>query len=383
MRRARRVRAAVLAALLLAAAGGAARADVALAFLSPAPLKPLVGEATFKFSVGPHDPPVERVDVYVGGALAGTARGPEWTLTVAVPAGASGKPVIAAAFAGGRLVGRAKLYTAQFVVSDNVEVLRVQLYPVVTDRSGRAVEGLRRDDFTVLEDGKPVKIEDFESNPSTLRLALLMDVSGSMGDRITLVQEAAQGLLDSLRPEDEVALYAFNDSTRLLQEATRDRAAVGAALDSLQASGATGLYDAVVRVVDDLKGVSGRKSILVFSDGRDRGSTTTLEKAVETARRSDVLIYSIGAVHEDDERKGREDLVALAETSGGKALFFDETEDMSDGFGAVVQDLRAQYFLSFAPPPGPPGVRRLQVRVRNGNDYVVRARTTYVRGGSR
>jgi Ca-activated chloride channel family protein len=378
--RSRRLALAALAAL--AAAVPAARADVALAFLSPAPLKPLVGEATFSFRVGAHDPPVERVDVYVGGALAGAARAPDWTLTVPVPPEASGTPVLAAAFAGGRLVGQAKLYTANFVVSDNVEVLRVQLYPVVTDRSGHAVEGLKRSDFTVLEDGRPVRIEDFESKPSTLRLALLMDVIGSMGDRISLVQEAAQGLLDSLRAADEVALYAFNDSTRRLVAPTRDRAAVVAGLETLQAAGATGLYDAVVRVVDDLGRLGGRKAVLVFSDGRDRGSTTTLERAVEAARRSDVLIYSIGAVSPNDEGKGREDLLALARTSGGKALFFDETQDLADGFSAVVEDLRAQYFLSFAPPAGPPGVRRLQVKVRNG-DYVVRARTAYVHGGGR
>ncbi|MBP7147872.1 MAG: VWA domain-containing protein [Acidobacteria bacterium] len=349
-----------------------------LRFTSPLPGDIVAGEQLIQLAVGDGGRGVERVDVYIGGRLAGVARAPLWSLTANVAPEESGAEFLAVAYSAGQVVAKARVQTRRVVVEERMDVSRVQLYPVVTDRRGRYVASLKEQDFEVLDEGRPVQLKSFSGQPEPLKLTLLLDASRSMSDSLSLVQSASSQFVDRLAERDEVTVYSFNNDLRLLGEHSRDREATKRAIASLRAGGGTALNDAIVRVIDRARDLHGRKALVLFSDGRDERSIASLQRAVAEARRSEMLIYAIGTARGD--ARYRDFLRTLAEETGGQVHIVRGAADLPDVFDSLLRHLGAQYVMSYVPPRGPAGERRVEVRVRQPGLRVDHKKSYYYRG---
>lgn len=268
--------------------------------------------------------------------------------------------------------------TRDIDVAETVDVDVVQISAVVTDDNGRFVRGLKRADFKVEEDGKPQALTHFAAENIPLELIAAIDVSGSMSEAMPEVKAAATTFLGGLQPRDQVTLLGFNDNIFTLARRSTDQAARARAIDRLAAWGGTALYDVIIQAVDLLGRQSGRRSIVLFSDGDDQSSRAPLDAAIARTEGSDATIYAIGqgrAVHSRDLQKL---LQRLADLSGGRAFFTDDPAKLQTIFGQILEDIRNQYLLAY---PTPDNARngawhKIQVKV-GGGKYHVRARQGY------
>jgi len=176
---------------------------------------------------------------------------------------------------------------AQFAVGTDL----VEVYATVTDRQGRPVVTLGRDDFTVRENGVAQRITAFAAADFPLSVAVAVDRSWSMAGRpLEHVRAAARAFLGELRPEDEVMLVAIGGEVETLAPLSRDRAALAAALDTLQPWGSTPLHDAIVECLGRVGAARGPRALVIHSDGRDRYSPASADEVLARAKTAGVLI---------------------------------------------------------------------------------------------
>ena len=208
-----------------------------------------------------------------------------------------GAAAIAAVSAQGPQDGQA------FRFRTGVELINVTA--TVTDANGRFVDGLRKEDFRVFQDGEPQAITHFNAERVPVSLGIVLDTSGSMeGEKMAAARMALNRfLLDLLGPDDEVFLYRFDTSPELVHEWTTDRRRVSAALNQLRPRGGTAMYDALAETIPLIQaGRHRKKALLVISDGNDTSSQTAIEELKAQIRETEVLVYAIGIdsqVHSD------------------------------------------------------------------------------------
>lgn len=173
----------------------------------------------------------------------------------------------------------------------------VNVTATVSDESGRAVTGLTREDFLVLEDGRPQEISYFENERVPVSLGLAIDTSGSMeGEKIEAARDALDRFLfDLLGPEDEVFLYRISDRPALIEGWTRDRRRISQALRRIAADGGTALHDTVALAAPLAQtGAHRKKALVVISDGNDTNSDTPPEEMRRVVRQTEVIVYAVG-----------------------------------------------------------------------------------------
>jgi VWFA-related protein len=257
--------------------------------------------------------------------------------------------------------------------TSRIEAVRVDV--LVTDK-GRPVAGLTPADFEVLDNGvrQHVDLASFEQIP--LNVVLALDMSASLqGLRLGHLQTAGKRLLEGLKPGDRAALVTFSHVVAPTQGLTEDLDRVRAALDQARGEGLTSLIDATHAGM--LLGESdvGRSLLIVFSDGVDTSSWLTAEAVLETARRGDVVVYSV----EVGERRAsfpRE----LSEITGGRLFAIESTNDLSAAFAKILEEFRMRYLVSYSPQGVEPGGwHRLEVRVRT-RGVTVKSRPGYFAG---
>jgi Ca-activated chloride channel family protein len=344
--------------------------------VSPDETTVLVGKTLFAFEVEQRDPPVTRIDIYVGGVMVGAAFPPEWKLVWDAGTDNGGKPVAAVAFADDRLLGKEITITRQIAAMEQVSARLVQLYPVVLDRRGRYVHGLTSEDFIILDQGERVEIERFSTGEADLAVALAIDVSKSMENLIGHVQAAACNFTDQLLDGDRVALFAFNNAVRRVVPLSNDKNQIKNGILSLQPSGGTAVYDAIAMVLDDFREVRGRKAILLYSDGKDELSMHSLTSVIQKARASDVVIHSVTSLGADDLEAWANPLTKLADETGGITIRVRKPAKVGDAYQELLIDLRSQYLIAYKPPPGARGLRTVEVKTTKGN-YTIRSRKSY------
>lgn len=373
------------ASIAEAAAAKPARSTI-FEFLSPQDGELLIGATRFRFAVA--NPVVDRIDVFFGGRLIGTAKAPAWSFDWHAPSGRAPTEVRALAYGGGRVLEQASIRTADVSFTDAVEVLGVQLYPVVTDRSGRYINDLGVGAFELYENGKRIQIDAFSAERAPLHLTILIDVSLSMRDNLPVVQDAAVEFLGQIVPGDEISVYGFHHGLLplLRRGSSPDQAKIK--VQQLSAGGGTALYDALLRVLDDLTPAAGsaarsarsgspdRRAILLFSDGKDGQSLATQAAVIEKARASDVLIYAIATGSQRTDLMARDDLKLLATDTGGELHVAEKLKELPDIFARIARDLASQYRLAFTPPLGAKGQRQIEVRLTQP-DLRVRSRQSY------
>lgn len=241
---------------------------------------------------------------------------------------------------------------------------------------GRPVSGLTRDDFTVLEDGRPQRVTTFAEAEFPLSVAVAIDRSFSMTKLLPIAKSGARTFLGELRPDDQAMLVAIGSPVQTVAALSTDRDAEFGAVDSLQPWGTTGLHDAIVQSIDAIEGARGRRALVLLSDGQDRYSQATADEALEHARRSDVMMYPVAL---GGRRSGL--FVDLAAATGGRSFDPRTASDVNVAMRAIAAELHHQYLLGYVPErpilAGRPEWRTIGIRVRQPG-LTVRTRGGYV-----
>jgi len=230
---------------------------------------------------------------------------------------------------------------------DLVGMPTVSLYFTVTDSAGASVLGVRSEELALTLDGVPQDIALLRSaleGGEHLAIAMLFDRSGSMKTGLGAAREAGLEFLDRLSQGDQLAIVSFDTEVRVETNLTSDRTRVAAALDAIDKGSDTALYDAVLVGLASLEqATTGRKALVVLTDGKDTRSTATYEAVVERAAAQGIPIYAIGLPVESDQAV----LERMAAETGGAYLRADAPGDLRALYQLIAEQLNNQYFLQF------------------------------------
>ncbi len=268
-----------------------------------------------------------------------------------------------------------------------VDVHLVNVFVNVTDAKGSPVGGLTRDNFTVAEDGVPQKIAVFDRESAMpLSIVLAIDTSGTVRKDMSIEEHAAHEFIHALlRPVDQLDLMEFSSDVREVVPFTNNLHHLDSGLDHLRGGPATALYDTIFLASQSLGGHSGRKVLVLISDGTDTVKGVDYGRALEQALRSEVLVYSIIdvpiAADAGRDTGGEHALITLSQETGGK-YYYAESAGLEGAFQKVSEDLRTQYLLGYYPSKHSPDAdfRTISVSLTGvaGNDgYTLRHRTGY------
>jgi Ca-activated chloride channel family protein len=257
----------------------------------------------------------------------------------------------------------------------------------VTDKNGRAVSGLTAKDFTVTEDGTERAVREVQPTTAPFNLVLLLDVSGSVEERIDFIRKAALNFLNTASPQDRIAIVSFRDDVQLVSEFTTDRGLLTERIKDIQAGGATSLYDALgYSLVDTMRPLRGeRTGIVILSDGDDNRSFLSFASILETIYETGVVIYPLyipsglipassapDATTTLDPTRTRyleltsradEEGRRLAEVSGGTYYPITRLEQLQRAYDDVAAQLRTAYTITYESAPAVRREARVRVRV--------------------
>ena len=259
----------------------------------------------------------------------------------------------------------------------------VPLYVSVVDKNGKMVTNIPQAAFKVFENNVEQTLKIFNREDVPVSMGIIIDNSGSMREKRPKVAAAALELIKASNPQDEVFIVDFNDVAYLDAPFTSNIKKLEQVLDKIDTRGGTAMRDAISMSIDYAKteGKKTKKVLLVITDGNDNTSNETLEQLVRKARQSEVLIYSIGLLNDEEPREGRaakHALKILAEASGGLDYYPKTLGEVESITPQIAHEIRNQYILAYSPTntaldgtfraikvtvnaPGHPAVR-----VRNG-----------------
>ena len=267
----------------------------------------------------------------------------------------------------------------------NVDLVPIQVS--VADKKGKYVTNLKKEDFKVYEDEKIQSITQFANESNLpLSIALLVDTSGSIRDKLRFEQEAAIEFFYSTlqRGRDKAMVISFDSGVELNQDFTDDPEKLADAVRKIRAGGGTSLYDAVYLAVNQkLSGTPGRRIIILITDGDDNSSRVSLTETLEAAQKNDVSIYSISTnsaafFGSKEQERGDKTLKKFSDETGGRPFFPLKVEDLASSFLNIHDELRSQYLLGYRPTNGKPDgtFRRIRVDIVDKR-YKARARSGY------
>ena len=295
----------------------------------------------------------------------------------------------------------------------------------VMDRDGRYVPNLQKEEFRIWEDGVEQEVAFFQSVDKPFSVVLMLDTSPSTQFRLDEIHDAAITFVNQLRADDKVMVVSFNNDIKILSEFTTDRNKLQKAINRARTDDGTRLYDAVDMVINQqLSRVSGRKAIVLFTDGVDTTSRRAdYQTNITDAQELDALIYPVqydtqqdmvgnypvgrpvdifgqilggifgggggirrGGGYPRGRGTGRGDyefaneyLRELANSTGGREYRADSLQNMSSAFANVAEELRRQYSIGYYPKRSPQAGQRRQIRVRARQpNLAVRARDSYI-----
>lgn len=261
-------------------------------------------------------------------------------------------------------------------------VKTVSLFTTVTE-SGRLVPGLAREDFEVLDNGKPQPLTVFGNDVLPISVVVMLDTSGSMTGNLAILKDGAEQFLLRLLPGDRARVGDFNDKIQMLSPMSGDRDELIASLSNIDFGYPTRLYDAIGAGLDELREVEGRKVIVVFTDGDDTYSRTRFGTVLDRAQVEEVMVYAIG-LQGQDYSNGRlvrtmpdRSLKKLAEATGGGYFELSRTDKLTSTFTRVALELHSQYLLGFSAESRDGKTHKLEVRIKRPG-MTARARKTYV-----
>jgi Ca-activated chloride channel family protein len=226
----------------------------------------------------------------------------------------------------------------------------------VTDKKGRLVTGLRAEDFEVFEDGEKQTVRYFAAGDGgdrtgpELHLGLLLDVSESMAGDIRFTRTAAIKFLNTLVDAVDVTVVDFDTEVRAARYSQNEFARLIERIRQQKTTGMTALYDAIGVYLDGASSQTGRKIMLLYTDGGDTRSSLRMSELVDLLKASDVTVYAIGALeHQSSSAKerARSTLRMISETTGGQAFFPGSVKDLDQMYEKVLAEIRAQYTIGY------------------------------------
>lgn len=294
-------------------------------------------------------------------------------------AGAEVRPhvfrVVGNLIGGGRIVASSRTKGLDQVEKVSVDV--VQITAVVTDR-GRFVSGLAPHQFRLLEDNVPQAIGHFSAEGSPLEIVVAIDVSESMTLAMPQLKNAVKKFLSALSARDQVTVAAFNDNMFTLTRRETSIPQRTRAIDRLTAWGGTALYDVIIRGVQQLSRQPGRRVLVVFSDGDDRTSHSTIHAVEQAVRANDATLFMVALGRGVKEAQLKSGIERLVDLSGGRALFVERSEQLDEPFAAILEELSNQYILGYESTNQRRDGKWREVKLEiPGTGHTVRARQGY------
>lgn len=265
---------------------------------------------------------------------------------------------------GGNFTEDAVFVNAPDIV-DEVDIHFVELYTSVLNRRGRPVRDLPQEAFTVLEEGEKQALRRFEQVENVpIHAGVLLDVSTSM---LTRLDHAVKGALrffeKVLTPRDRAAVITFNERPDVAVPFTNSLEVLAGGLAGLTAEGETALYDSLIYGLYYFSGISGKRAIVLLSDGEDVRSRYTYDDVIDYARRTGVAIYAVGIDLSGRSTDIRLKLQRLASETGGRSFFIDDAQELERVYESIQEELRSQYLLAYQSPAEGEDFRRIDVQV--------------------
>jgi Ca-activated chloride channel family protein len=354
--------------------------DVTVTITSPEPDSYAAGTVLLKASIAPgrRVKDIARALFYVDGRLVCTVMEPT-RLECPWDAGAHIKEHVIRAVVelhGGRRTVTS-MRTKGLDLAEAVRVEVTQVTAVVHDR-GRFIKGLPVSAFRLLEDGVAQTITHFSSEGSPLELVIAIDVSESMTQAMPQLKNSVKRFLSALSPNDQVTLTAFNDSMFTLTRRDTTAEQRVRAVDRLAPWGGTALYDVIVRGLQQLSKQPGRRVLVVFSDGDDKSSHSTIQAVEQAVRASDATLFMVALGRGVRNAMLKSSIERLVDMSGGRALFVERSDQLDGPFAEILEELSNQYLLGYeSSNPSRDGAWRvIKVELPN-HGYDVRARQGY------
>lgn len=267
-----------------------------------------------------------------------------------------------------------------------LDVTRVNLLFTVTDKKGRFMTDLKKNDFEITENKRKQNILEFTAETDLpLRLAILVDTSNSIRTRFRFLQDAAIDFINTAMRtgQDKAIIMHFDSVAQLAVSLTGDKTALATAVRRLQAGGGTALYDSIYRASEELikdePHDKYRRALIILSDGEDTLSEFSREQALEMAQKADVVIYTVSTNITHNAADGDKVLKYMAEQTGGLAYFPFKEEDLGQSFVNITNELRHQYNVLYRPEPliRDGKYHPINVKVTAVGDMIVRARQGY------
>ena len=262
----------------------------------------------------------------------------------------------------------------------NVNVNLVEVHVSVLDKDGDAVEGLKQENFQVLENNVAQDVTLFKHEDVPVSIGMVIDNSGSMRNKKDKVHSAALSFVKESNPDDQTFIVAFERDAFLQQDFTGSMGDLVDALDNLDPRMETAMYDAIYLSVDHVKkGRLDKKVLLVISDGEDTASKWGYNKVLEHVKNAkDVVVYAVGILEENDGRSGglfgrspqkkaREGLTEIAELSGGQAFFPKDIDEVAVICRRIARNLRNQYTIGYSPKNDKPDGAWRELTVKQVN----------------
>ena len=266
-----------------------------------------------------------------------------------------------------------------------VDTLIVTIPLTVSDAKGRNVPGLKKDNFTIFQNGEEQDIELFLNEEAPMNVAILLDTSFSTRDVLDEIQEAARDFIKILRPEDQAVIISFDNRTRFLSGLTSDRKTLSRAIEQARIAETNGsdMPDAISSFVSNhFAALKGRKAIIVLTDGQVSSRVYTAQQTLKTLQKADVILYPIiftkNAVRSARFRTNQSPpfgiLKILTEETAGR-FYEKEAAKLKEAFQSIAGDLKNQYLLGFYPQNSETGKSLGHIRVAvNQKGFTVRAK---------
>ncbi len=258
----------------------------------------------------------------------------------------------------------------------------VVLHVTVVDKNGRLITTLPESAFRVFENGVPQQVKLFKREDVPVSMGLIIDNSGSMRDKRQKVAAAAVALVKDSNREDEAFVVNFNDDAYLDCDFTNNVEKMDQALSRIDSRGGTAMREAISMSIDHMKekAKKDKKVILVVTDGNDNASTISLENLVKKAQQSEVIIYAVGLLNEEEKReahRAKRALDLLTEATGGQAYYPKELADVERIAHQLAHDIRNQYIIAYTPATLDGSFRQIRVVASGPGHPTARTRTGY------
>lgn len=353
---------AVLAVFFALGAAGAAKTPLQVAIASPGPGEPIFGDTEIRAQVRSGSP-IRKVEFYLDGLRVGLAEAPPFRVLVDAGQANVEHTIEVVAYDASGATATASLRTASIQSDLQLDVSLRQLF-VSVERDGKPVPDLTKDDFTVVDQGARQTIANFARGDIPFTAVLLLDASSSMqGPGLEAALAGADNFARSMKRLDETKLVLFSDRILLETPFTNTPTILTLGLQNVEAVGGTAVNDALYLAFKRLEPRTGRKVLIVLSDGVDMESVLTMERVRALSRRDPVVVYWLriqrgpGTPYAfsswwrdtDEHRHELNQLSEMVAESGGRIQTIQKIEEVKPELTRILQELRDQYVLGYFP----------------------------------